>query len=81
MDFIVTPRGQASRLVQVCESLADAPTRKRETAALSDAMAELGVRSGIIVTRNEDERIETGSGAIEVVPTWRFLLGLPEATE
>jgi hypothetical protein len=47
-------RGQARRLVQVCETLVDAPTRKRETTALSDAMAELGVRSAILVTRNEE---------------------------
>ena len=29
VDFIVTPRGQPLRLIQVCESLADAPARKR----------------------------------------------------
>jgi predicted AAA+ superfamily ATPase len=27
-----------------------------------------------IVTRHEQERIRTGSGSIEVVPIWRFLL-------
>ena len=26
------------------------------------------------VTRHEQERIQTGSGSIEVVPIWRFLL-------
>lgn len=72
VDFIVAPRGQARRLVQVCESLVDTQTRKREVAALSDAMAELGLTTGIIVTRNEEERIETGPGIIEVLPAWRF---------
>jgi len=81
VDFIVPMRGRLKMLVQVCESLAEPQTRKRETAALSEAMAELGLKTGTIVTRNEDERIEAGSGTIEVVPAWRFLLELPESAE
>jgi hypothetical protein len=79
LDFIVPLRGRARMLLQVCESLADPQTRKRETAALGEAMAELGQKIGTIVTRNEDERIETGVGTIDVVPAWRFLLSLPES--
>jgi predicted AAA+ superfamily ATPase len=78
VDFIVSPRGRPRRLVQVCESLADAAARKRETTALIDAMAELGLKAGTIVTRNDEERIETGQGLIEVLPAWRFLLNLPD---
>jgi hypothetical protein len=74
-------RGRARMLVQVCESLAEPQTRKRETAALGEAMVELGLKTGTIVTKNEDERIDTGGGTIEVVPAWRFLLDLPESTE
>ena len=68
-------------LVQVCESLAEPQTRMRETTALSEAMSELGINTGTIVTRNENERIEAGGGTIEVVPAWRFLLDLPESAE
>ena len=71
----------ARMLVQVCESLTDPQTRKRETAALGEAMVELGQKIGTIVTHNEEERIETGAGTIDVVPAWRFLLSLPESTE
>jgi predicted AAA+ superfamily ATPase len=81
VDFIVPPRGRARMLVQVCESLAEPQARKRETAALREAMAELGLKAGTIVTRNDDERIDAGNGTIEVVPIWRFLLSLPESTE
>ena len=73
--------GRARMLVQVCESLAEPQTRKRETAALGEAMVELGLKTGTIVTKNKDERIDTGGGTIEVVPAWRFLLDLPESTE
>ena len=81
VDFIVPLRNGTRMLVQVCESLAEPQTRKREAAALSEAMAELGLTSGTIVTRNDDEQIDTGHGAISVVPIWRFLLDLPEAAE
>ncbi|MFA5787513.1 MAG: ATP-binding protein [Actinomycetota bacterium] len=81
VDFIVPMRNRARMLVQVCESLAKPQTRKREVAALSEAMTELKLKSGTIVTRSEDERIDAGGGTIQVVPMWRFLLDLPESTE
>jgi len=81
VDFIVPRRGRTPSLVQVSESLAEPRTRKRETAALSEAMAELGVQTGTLVTRNEDERIDVEAGTIDVVPAWRFLLDLPESAE
>jgi predicted AAA+ superfamily ATPase len=57
--------------------MADPRTRKRETSALAEAMAELNVAQGTIVTRGEEETIEIESGTIAVVPAWRFLLNLP----
>ncbi len=74
VDFVVPRRGRRPLLVQACESLADPRTRKRETAALAAAMAELECGTATIVTRNERERIEIGAAAIDVVPAWRFLL-------
>jgi hypothetical protein len=81
VDFIVPKRGQPRMLVQACESLAEPQTRKRETAALREAMVELGLKTGTIVTRNEDQRMDVEAGTIEVVPAWRFLLDLPESAE
>jgi predicted AAA+ superfamily ATPase len=81
VDFIVPVRGRARMLVQVCESLAEPQARKRETAALSEAMGELGLKTGTIVTRNENGRIDTGGGTIEVIPAWQYLLDLAEPVE
>ena len=74
VDFVVPRRRERPLLVQVCESLVDAAARRREIAALEAAMAELGVPHATIVTRREQERIESEGGSIEVVPAWRFLL-------
>lgn len=81
VDFILPMHGRAMMLIQVCEYMVESQTRKRETTALADAMVELGLKTGTIVTRNEEERIDTGKGIIEVVPAWRFLVDLPESTD
>lgn len=65
-------------LFQACESMADPRTRDREVTAMSEAMGEVGAGKGTIVTRNDEGVIESGSGRIDVVPAWRFLLELPE---
>ena len=77
VDFIAQMQDRSRLLVQVCESLADPQTKKREIAALHEAMTELNMTSGTIVTRHEEEQIQTEAGKIDVVPAWRFLLSLP----
>jgi len=79
VDFIVPMRKLQRMLVQVCESLAEPQTRRRELGALSEAMSELGLKSGTIVTKSEDEQVDTGSGTVHVVPIWRFLFDLPDS--
>ena len=74
VDFVVPRRRDRPLLVQVCESLVDPATRRRETAALQAAMAELEVDHATIVTRHEQERIASGGRTIDVLPAWRFLL-------
>ena len=79
VDFVVQGQDRSRRLVQVCESMVDPQTRKREIKALSEAMAELNLSEGTIVTRGEDEQIQVESGKINVVPAWRFVLILSAA--
>ncbi|HXK50774.1 MAG TPA: ATP-binding protein [Clostridiales bacterium] len=73
VDFIITDKNGKKLLVQVCETLADPKTRKREVSALSDAMAELKLKEGIIVTFDKEETVPTETGEIRVIPAWRFL--------
>ncbi len=79
VDFIVPLQDRTRILVQVCDSLANPQAKDREVSALSQAMAELGVSSGTIVTRNDQQQIQLDHGTIHVVPMWRFLLELPES--
>ncbi len=74
VDFAATSSDGALSLVQVCVSLRDPETRAREIGALSEAMAELSISQGTVVTRHEAETIDIDHGRIRVVPAWRFLL-------
>jgi len=60
--------------LQVCETLAQPDTRKREIAALQEAMQEHQIGNAMIVTRDDDETVETAAGTIRVVPAWQYLL-------
>jgi len=81
VDFMAQMGGFSRMLVQICASMSEPQTRKREVAALEDAMKRYDIKTGTIVTRNEEEKIIVDGGIIEVVPAWRFLYNLPEAQQ
>lgn len=74
VDFVVPRQNDSPLLIQVCESLADTGTRKREIRALTEAMAELDLQHGTIVTREETDHIKENGIEINVMSVWRFLL-------
>lgn len=78
VDFIAKRHKKPRMLVQVCESLADPKTRKRELTSLSEAMNEQKLDSGIVVSRGEEEFLRLEYGVIEVMPAWRFLLKMTD---
>jgi hypothetical protein len=53
--------------------------KQSEVRSLSEAMVELAVAEGTIVTWRTEETIPVGFGTIQVVPIWRFLLNLPQS--
>ncbi len=66
--------GGPPKLVQVCETIDNETTRRREVEALTEAMVETRCREAVIVTLNQEERIDTDSGTIKVIPAreWFF---------
>jgi predicted AAA+ superfamily ATPase len=75
IDFVFRDTDGNHHLVQVAESIARDRTRKRETRALNEAMRELNVEQGTLVTRAEQGKIEMPHGIVNVMPAWRFLIG------
>ncbi len=74
VDFLVTDRQGRRSLFQVSAGLQDPGTRKRELKALNDAMQECGIRQAVVITLNEEERLETESGQIHILPAWLWAL-------
>ncbi|MBI2039683.1 ATP-binding protein [Candidatus Microgenomates bacterium] len=60
-------------LIQVCQSLADEETQKREVKALIAAMQELNINSAVILTEDEDS-VDFENGKIKVIPMFKWLL-------
>ncbi len=79
VDFITKLPDGSQYLVQACETINDPKTREREINALSTAMSELNLVTGVVVTRNEERSIEVPAGIIRVVPAWKFLLSLQDS--
>lgn len=61
------------KLVQVSADLTDSSTRKREVQALETAMSQFAVEESWIVTKDEECELQTASGAIHIVPAWKWL--------
>ncbi len=73
VDFVWrTDTKSPTQLLQVCWSLQDPRARKRELGALREAMSELRVTRGLIVTWMDEVATDDG---VEIVPAWRWLLG------
>lgn len=71
VDFVIPEEATA---IQVSYSLADAHTFKRETDALTRLAAVQDIKHMTVVTKDEEDTVETDRGRIEVVPLWKWLL-------
>ena len=71
-DFLINPANPM--LIQVCYEMQNPKARKREVDSLLACMKEVNSAEGLILTKNEEEAIETGNGTIRVVPVWKWCL-------
>ena len=71
VDFYVP---DAELAIQVCYSLRDEDTRKRETEALQKFSRRFPCSRQLILTYDEEEIISGTHGTIEVIPVWKWLL-------
>ncbi len=73
-DFLVVNQKRVEMAVQVCRSLYDSDTRKREIRGLLEALNQYGLKKGFIITEDEEESFEEDGCIIEVLPVWKYLL-------
>lgn len=77
VDFVARYDDGRVEWIQVAASLADATTRERVLRAF-ESMPVSKLHRAILVTRLEAARVTHARRTIEVVPAWRWLLGLAD---
>jgi predicted AAA+ superfamily ATPase len=73
-DFITQKNQKVSDAIQVCQSLENDSTRKREINGLLEAMRDYQLHSGLIITEYEEETILENGMTIRILPAWKWLL-------
>lgn len=71
-DFLINPTHP--ELIQVCYDLQNPKTRQREISSLLVCMKELKLNHGVILTKNDEEVINSDNTVIDVIPVWKWLL-------
>lgn len=74
VDFLVKRQSRGKELIQVCWDLSDEKTKKREIDGLKQAMDELKIGTGLILTYNFEEKIQNKEKSITIMPLYKWLL-------
>jgi len=77
VDFLLREGIRHKELVQVTQSLGRKEVRDRELNALAEAMDELKIKPGLILTEDEEEDLSIGNKKIKIMPVYKWLLRGP----
>jgi predicted AAA+ superfamily ATPase len=77
-DFVIKEGLDITKAIQVCKSLESSDlrgeTRKREIKGLIDALKTYNLKTGLILTEDEEETIIQDDFKIQVIPIYKWLL-------
>ena len=73
-DFVIKEGLDIVQAIQVTKSLEDIDTKKREIAGLLDACKAYKLKTGLILTQDEEYEVEQEGVKIQVLPVWKWLL-------
>lgn len=73
-DFLIKEKNKITMAVQVTDILTEA-NKERELNGLLTAMDSFNLKKGLIITRNQDEKMKVNGREIYVVPIFKWLLG------
>ena len=73
-DFLVKEKNRIIMAIQVSRSLKNKETRDREIFGLIDAIKQYKLKSGLILTEDEEGDIKEGGYNIKIMPVWKWLL-------
>jgi len=73
-DFLIKEGLSVTTAIQASTSLLDKSTKEREFDGLLEALETFELSSGLILTEDEEDVIQTGSKTIEIKPVWKWIL-------
>lgn len=74
VDFVCREGRKITDVIQVAKELRDEKTKGRELKALFRAMDETEVKSGTIVTYEDEEEIKENSKVVTIMPAYKFFM-------
>jgi len=72
-DFVVREGSHIREAIQVCFNVSE-ENRERELNGLLEAMDEFKLKTGIVLTYDQEEEIVIGRRCIFIKPVWKWLL-------
>ena len=72
-DFIIKKGTKPYTAIQVCWEL-HLIKQKREVRGLAEAMQQLKIKQGIILTYNQDSELKVNNQIVQVLPVWKWLI-------
>lgn len=74
VDFLIREGQKVTQLIQVCYSLNQYDTKKREFRSLIKASVELKCKNLLVITFDEEGEANIDSKVVRVIPIWKWLL-------
>lgn len=74
VDFVVKQGTKVKQLIQVCYSMEDYDTKKRELRALIKASKELKCNDLLVITEDRENEEKVKGKKIKYTPLWKYLL-------
>ncbi len=74
VDFVLLEKGKPKELYQVCYDISNPLTLEREVESLKLGMADLRIKTGFILTWDEEKTLKEKGSEIRFVPLWKWLL-------
>jgi len=74
VDFAVKRGNKISEIIQVCFDIGNEKTREREIKSLDQAMEELELNEGLIITYENEEIIKMNGKSIKIMPAYKWLI-------
>jgi uncharacterized protein len=72
-DFLIKEKTKITQAIQVTKELG-LSNEKREFGGLLEAMEKFKLKTGLIVTENQEEERKVGNKRIRIMPAWKWLL-------